>query len=96
METRDMVRMANQIADFFAPYPRGEAVDGIAKHVHLFWDPRMRNQLRPTWMRAARASRRYSWREPTTISPVPNRRPPRPRQRLEPAGVCSRPEPMLR
>ena len=46
METRDMVRMANQIADFFAPYPRGEAVDGIAKHVHLFWDPRMRNQLK--------------------------------------------------
>lgn len=46
MDNRDMVRMANQIADFFQPYPKGEAIDGIGKHVHLFWDPRMRNQLK--------------------------------------------------
>ena len=38
--------MANQITAFFAAYPKSEAVDGIAKHVHLFWDPRMRNQLK--------------------------------------------------
>jgi formate dehydrogenase subunit delta len=46
MDKRDLVRMANQITAFWAPYPKPEAVDGIAKHVHLFWDPRMRNQLK--------------------------------------------------
>lgn len=46
METRDMVRMANQIAAFFGPYPQTEAVDSIGKHIHLFWDPRMRNKLK--------------------------------------------------
>ena len=46
MDNADMIRMANQITAFFAPYPKPEALDGIAKHVHAFWDPRMRNQLR--------------------------------------------------
>lgn len=46
MHNRDLVRMANQITAFYAAYPKGEAIDGIAKHVHLFWDPRMRNQLK--------------------------------------------------
>jgi len=45
MENRDMVRMANQIAAYFEAYPRQEALDGIAKHIRLFWDPRMRTQL---------------------------------------------------
>lgn len=46
METRDMVRMLNQIADFYIPYTQSEAVAGIEKHVHSFWEPRMREQLR--------------------------------------------------
>ena len=46
MENADLVRMANQITAFFAPYPKAEALDGIAKHIHAFWDPRMRNQLK--------------------------------------------------
>lgn len=46
MKNADLVRMANQIADFFAAYPKGEALDGIAKHVHLFWEPRMRDQMK--------------------------------------------------
>ena len=46
MHNSDLVRMANQIAAYFNPYPKSEAIDGIAKHVHLFWDPRMRNQLK--------------------------------------------------
>ena len=33
MDNRDMVRMANQIADFFQPYPKGEAIDGIGKKI---------------------------------------------------------------
>jgi formate dehydrogenase subunit delta len=45
MENRDLIRMANQIAAFFEAYPRSEALDGIAKHIRNFWDPRMRKQL---------------------------------------------------
>ena len=45
MENRDMIRMANQIAAYFEAYPRTEALEGIAKHIRLFWDPRMRTQL---------------------------------------------------
>lgn len=40
-----MIRMANQIAAYFEAYPRTEALAGIAKHVKLFWNPRMRQQL---------------------------------------------------
>ena len=40
-----LVRMANQIADFFAPYPHDEAVAGVAKHIKDFWDPRMRKDF---------------------------------------------------
>jgi formate dehydrogenase subunit delta len=46
MQVSDLVRMANQISDYYNPYPRSEAVDGISKHIHLFWDPRMRNALK--------------------------------------------------
>jgi formate dehydrogenase subunit delta len=45
MENRDMIRMANQIAAYFEAYPRADALDGIAKHIKNFWDPRMRKQL---------------------------------------------------
>jgi len=36
-----MVRMANQIASFFRPYPHGEAVKGVAGHLKGFWESRM-------------------------------------------------------
>jgi hypothetical protein len=42
METRDMVRMANQIGDFFKSYGEKEALEGIAEHINKFWEPRMR------------------------------------------------------
>lgn len=45
METRDMVRMANQIGDFFKSYSDAEALEGIADHLNKFWDPRMRRDL---------------------------------------------------
>jgi formate dehydrogenase subunit delta len=45
VQTPDLVRMANQIADFFASYPRAEAVSGTATHIRSFWDPRMRREL---------------------------------------------------
>ena len=46
MHSADLVRMANQITDFFEIYPKSEALDGIAKHIHNMWDPRMRNELK--------------------------------------------------
>jgi formate dehydrogenase subunit delta len=45
MESEHMVHMANQIAKFFASYPRDEAVAGIAEHLKKFWEKRMRAQL---------------------------------------------------
>jgi formate dehydrogenase subunit delta len=45
METRDMVRMANQIAASFAACPHEEAVRETARHIRMFWEPRMRRQL---------------------------------------------------
>ncbi len=45
METRDMVRMANQIETFFKSYSEKEAVEGISEHINKFWDPRMRRAL---------------------------------------------------
>ena len=45
METRDMLRMANQIADFFKGYPREDARKEAATHFNNYWDPRMRKHL---------------------------------------------------
>jgi formate dehydrogenase subunit delta len=45
MEVKDMVRMANQIADFFRGYGHEEAVKEVATHINNFWDPRMRTHL---------------------------------------------------
>ncbi|GEM_PF-351942 len=45
MSHEKIVRMANQIADFFASYPPAEAEAGIAGHINSFWEPRMRRQL---------------------------------------------------
>lgn len=46
MQSADLVRMANQITAYYSTYPKAEAIDGIWKHIHLFWDPRMRNDLK--------------------------------------------------
>lgn len=40
-----LVRMANQIAAFWAPYPEADAVEGVRDHLAKFWDPHMRTQL---------------------------------------------------
>lgn len=45
MDDSDIVRMANQIAEFHKPYPHDEAVKGIAEHISMFWEPRMRKAL---------------------------------------------------
>jgi formate dehydrogenase subunit delta len=45
MNQERMIHMANQIALFFASYPRDEAVAGVADHLKKFWEPRMRRQI---------------------------------------------------
>ena len=45
MENRDMLRMANQIADFFRSYPHDDAVKEAANHLNNYWDPRMRKHF---------------------------------------------------
>lgn len=42
MSAEDLVRMANQIAAFFAAYPEDEAIASTAGHLKSFWEPRMR------------------------------------------------------
>ena len=37
--------MANQIAEYFTPYPHEEAVAGVADHLQKFWERRMKDQL---------------------------------------------------
>lgn len=43
--TKTLVRMANQIGDFFGPYDEEEAVSGIQTHIKKFWSPVMRRDL---------------------------------------------------
>ena len=45
MGQEHLVKMANQIADFFRLKPEEQAIDGIADHIKKFWDPRMRTQM---------------------------------------------------
>jgi formate dehydrogenase subunit delta len=45
MKPEQMVHMANQIAIYFASYPREEALSGVADHLKKFWERRMRQQL---------------------------------------------------
>ncbi|HEY0929166.1 MAG TPA: formate dehydrogenase subunit delta [Gemmatimonas sp.] len=45
MSESDVIRMVNQIALFFAPYPESDAIDGIHDHMMKFWPPAMRREL---------------------------------------------------
>jgi formate dehydrogenase subunit delta len=45
MTAEKMVHMVNQIALFFAGYPRDEAIASIADHLRKFWEARMLRQL---------------------------------------------------
>ena len=40
-----LVRMANQIGDFYAAMPDKEAAAGAAKHLRMFWTPKMVRDL---------------------------------------------------
>ena len=45
MTEETLVRMANQIADFFKAQ-EADAVASAADHIRKFWDPRMRSKMR--------------------------------------------------
>lgn len=45
MKASTMVHNANQIALFFASYPREEAIAGVTDHLKKFWERRMRDQI---------------------------------------------------
>jgi formate dehydrogenase subunit delta len=45
MQTDDMIRMANQISDFFKSYTEKEAIHGISDHISKFWDPSIRRDF---------------------------------------------------
>lgn len=46
MTPEHLVRMANQIGEFFDATPdRDEARAGVAEHIRKFWEPRMRRAL---------------------------------------------------
>ena len=46
MSIQQLVQMANDVGHFFATErERPAAVAGIANHLQLFWDPRMRRQI---------------------------------------------------
>jgi formate dehydrogenase subunit delta len=40
-----LVRMANQIGDFYGPYPEAEAIAGIHEHLRSFWTRSMREAI---------------------------------------------------
>ena len=40
-----LVRMANQIGEFHAAMPEAEGIDGTAKHLRLYWTPKMIREL---------------------------------------------------
>jgi len=46
MDIHHLVKMANQIGDFFEAEPdRQQALQDIAAHIKRFWDPRMRKAI---------------------------------------------------
>jgi formate dehydrogenase subunit delta len=40
-----LVRMANQIGDFYAAMPKDEATAGAASHLRAYWTPKMIREL---------------------------------------------------
>lgn len=46
MSVESLVKMANDIGNFFASEPDdATAIAGIANHVRRYWEPRMRRQI---------------------------------------------------
>lgn len=50
-----LIRMANQIADFFRSQPDGDAAKAVARHLNDFWPPVMRQELQQALTGGAQA-----------------------------------------
>lgn len=57
MERADLIRMANQISQYFEAYGEEEAVEGVANHLRMFWEPRMRRDLLAALKESAEGAR---------------------------------------
>lgn len=44
-EPNRLVKMANQIGDFFKSYPEATAVEGVREHIAKFWNRKMRDEF---------------------------------------------------
>jgi formate dehydrogenase subunit delta len=40
-----LIRMANQMSDFFASQPGEQATAGVYDHIKAFWTPKMRREI---------------------------------------------------
>ena len=40
-----LVKMANQIGDFFKSYPETTAIEGVREHIAKFWNRKMRDEF---------------------------------------------------
>ena len=40
-----LVKMANQIGDFFKSYPDATAIEGVREHIAKFWNRKMRDEF---------------------------------------------------
>ena len=40
-----LVRMANQIGDFYASMPEHEGAEAVASHLRLYWTPKMIREI---------------------------------------------------
>jgi formate dehydrogenase subunit delta len=40
-----LVRMANQIGEFYATMPEREATEGAASHLRMYWTPKMIREI---------------------------------------------------
>jgi formate dehydrogenase subunit delta len=40
-----LVRMANQIGDYYAAMPESEAIAGAASHLRMYWTPKMIREI---------------------------------------------------
>jgi formate dehydrogenase subunit delta len=45
MRAELMIRNANQIALYFASFPREEAIEGVRDHIQRFWERAMKDEL---------------------------------------------------
>ena len=53
-----LVRMANQIGEFYASMPEQEATKGAASHLRMYWTPKMIRESSPSPIKAIPASLR--------------------------------------